>query len=74
MKTLQDLIDHFANEPEIQSLLKTNLQGVTVYEPYKRLSELLLAAFKWKDTPEGSEYWRKPYLRLWEEEATTQQP
>ena len=31
-------------------------------------SEALLSAFKWKDTPDGTEFWNKVYEKLKEKE------
>lgn len=65
MKTYQDLVDHFADRPEIQAklILYTNEAwpeangDLTSIGPDPTLAKSLITAFVWYNTEEGYGYW-----------------
>lgn len=60
MYTFQDLLDHFKDQPEVQSQILANTEiDVKGYIKRHSLAGLLYASFTFQHTPEGGDYWYK---------------
>lgn len=72
MKTYQDLVDHFADRPEIQEKLILHINkawpeangDLASIEPDQTLASSLITAFFWFTTEEGYDYWSEIHSEL----------
>ena len=72
MKTYQDLVDHFADRPEMQEKLILYINeywpeangDLTSIEPDPTLAKSLVTAFIWSCTEEGHDYWSEIHSEL----------
>jgi hypothetical protein len=62
MKTTREWYNELPNDIKIKAL--ANTEWTTIYSGAPKLSEALLTAFVWNDTPEGMEYWLKIYTDI----------
>jgi hypothetical protein len=72
MKTTREWYNELPNDIKIKALANTETSVLNSGAP--KLSETLLAAFVWNDTPEGMEYWLKIYTDIVLDERIQEEP